>query len=54
MVFRIILENTVGSRYYKNQQKRDKVIQKRILNMKLQLSTCTEEQKKNALKKVCS
>ena len=48
------MENTVGSRYYKNEQKRDAQVQERILSMKNRLSQYSEQEKKSALMKVDS
>nr|CAB3265009.1 DNA polymerase kappa-like [Phallusia mammillata] len=48
---RIIMENTVGSRYYKNEQKRDKQVQERIQKMKERSKCFSSQQRKEALQK---
>ena len=46
------MENTVGSRYYKNEQKRDAQVKERIDKMKKRLQDFTSTEKKQALQKV--
>lgn len=46
------MENTIGSRYYKNEQKRDKQVQEKVQKMKEQLKNFTPQQRKDALRKV--
>ena len=46
------MENTVGSRYYKNEQKRAAQVQERISKMKARLITVTASEKVAALQKV--
>lgn len=46
------MENTVGSRYYKNEQKRDAQVKERIEKMKNRLLMFTVAEKSKALQKV--
>ncbi|CAK8690602.1 unnamed protein product [Clavelina lepadiformis] len=48
---KIIMENTIGSRYYKNEVKREAHVRERIKKMKERLQSCTSEQKENAIYK---
>ena len=52
LVFRVIMENTVGSRYYKNEQKRDAQVQERILKMKARFQLFSVLEKAAAMDKV--
>ena len=46
------MENTVGSRFYKNEQERDKQVKEKITKMLENLNSSTVKEKKQALVQV--